>query len=63
MEVFNEFADCAPLMRKAAQPYQQRAQQAGNELRVEADADLGVIYADCKIACNNDPLKGCFRVQ
>ena len=46
MEVFNEFADCAPLMRKAAQPYQQRAQQAGNELRVEADADLGVIYAD-----------------
>src|ERR1700691_4180216 len=40
MEVFNEFADCAPLMRKAAQPYQQRAQQAGNELRVEAEADL-----------------------
>src|SRR5271156_5084414 len=23
----------------------------------------GIEHAGCKIACNNDPLKGCFRVQ
>ena len=46
MEVFNEFADCAPLLEKAAQPYQQTAKQAGNVLRVEAAPGIGVIYTD-----------------
>src|SRR3984885_4031483 len=46
MEVFNEFADCAPLLQKAAQSYRRAAQHAEIELRVETDSRLGVIYAD-----------------
>src|SRR6202021_1546972 len=46
MEVFNEFADCASLLQKAAQTYRRAAQNAEIELRVEAEAKLGVIYSD-----------------
>jgi signal transduction histidine kinase len=46
MEVFNEFADCADLLRQAAQPYLQPAREAGNELTIEASADLGTIHTD-----------------
>ena len=46
MEVFNEFADCAPLLQKAAQSHRKAAQQAENEIRVVAEAGIGVIYTD-----------------
>jgi signal transduction histidine kinase len=48
MEVFNEVADCAILLRQAAEPYQQAARQAGNELVIETDAELGTIYTDVR---------------
>jgi signal transduction histidine kinase len=46
MEVFNEFADCGSLLQKAAQTYRRAAQNAEIELRVEAEAKIGVIYSD-----------------
>jgi signal transduction histidine kinase len=46
MEVFNEFVDCGPHLQKAAQSYRQAAQRAGNELRVNVEAGVGVIYTD-----------------
>jgi signal transduction histidine kinase len=46
MEVFNEIADCAILLRKAAEPYQQAAQEGSNQLLVETDPGLGMVYTD-----------------
>ena len=46
MEVFNEVAGCAVLLRQAAEPYQGAARRAGNELVIETDAGLGTIYTD-----------------
>ena len=46
MEVFNEFADCAALLRQTAQRYAKPAREAGVELSVETAADLGTIYTD-----------------
>jgi signal transduction histidine kinase len=46
MEVFNEYADCAGILRNAAQPYLQPAREAGIELVIDAPAALGTIHTD-----------------
>jgi signal transduction histidine kinase len=46
MEMFNEVADCGALLRQAAQPYLEAARMGGNELLVEAQPGLGMIYTD-----------------
>ena len=46
MEVFNEVADCADMLRQAGQPYLQPAQEAGNEFAIETAPGLGMIHTD-----------------